>query len=78
MSDIVTRVLREEFALGGPLTDEKRFYADLMLDSLDAVEFIMALEERVGVDIPDEIAEGWETLGDVRAWLAARSTEPRP
>lgn len=39
------------------VTDETRFYEDLLIDSLEAIECIMALEEELGVDITDEELE---------------------
>ena len=45
---------------------------DLLLDSLDQVELVMALEERFQVDIDDETAGSWKTIGDVVRFLAAR------
>lgn len=38
---------------------------DLDLDSLDRVEAIMVLEEEFSIDISDEDAEKWSTVGDV-------------
>jgi acyl carrier protein len=38
---------------------------DLGADSLDAVELIMALEERYGINIETADAEGLRTVGDV-------------
>jgi len=35
---------------------------DLHADSLDAVELIMTLEERFGIEIPDEDAENLQTV----------------
>ncbi len=39
-------------------------FQDLGLDSLDAVELIMAFEEEFGVEIPDDEAETIKTVGD--------------
>lgn len=38
---------------------------DLEADSLDAVEVIMALEDEFGIEIPDEEAENFKTIGDI-------------
>lgn len=38
---------------------------DLEADSLDAVEIIMAIEDEFDVEIPDEDAEGFKTIGDI-------------
>jgi acyl carrier protein len=39
------------------VTAEAKFVEDLGADSLDTVEFVMALEEEFDVEIPDEDAE---------------------
>jgi len=38
---------------------------DVEADSLDAVEVIMALEDEFGIEIPDEEAEHFKTIGDI-------------
>ncbi|WP_121021627.1 acyl carrier protein [Helicobacter vulpis] len=47
------------------VTEEADFIKDLNADSLDVVELIMALEEKFGIDIPDDQAEKIKTVGDV-------------
>ncbi len=42
---------------------EAKFADDLDADSLDLVEFVMALEEEFGVEVPEEDLEGVETVG---------------
>lgn len=42
---------------------------DLGADSLDVVELIMALEEKFGVEIPDEQAEKIVNVGDVVKYI---------
>ena len=39
------------------------FADDLDADSLDLVEFVMALEETFGVEIPESELEGVKTVG---------------
>ena len=46
------------------LTPEAKFIEDLGADSLDTVELVMALEEEFGLDIPDEDADKFKTVGD--------------
>ena len=43
---------------------EATFIDDLGADSLDRVELIMAIEENFGIEIPDEDAEGLNTVQD--------------
>lgn len=47
------------------LTLETSLKDDLDADSLDAVEVIMALEEKYDIEIPDEDAENFKTIGDI-------------
>ncbi len=52
------------------LQREATLEADLGADSLTKVEIIMALEDRFGVTVPDEVSEGVETVEDVYDALA--------
>merc|ERR1719229_1845838 len=47
-----------------PLTAESHIFNDVGLDSLDFVEFGIALEDEFGIEIEDEKAEGIVTVGD--------------
>ena len=51
------------------VTPEAKFVEDLGADSLDIVELIMALEEEVGIEVPDEQAEQLLTVGDVTKYI---------
>lgn len=44
---------------------ETNLMKDLEADSLDAVEIIMAIEEEYDIEIPDEEAEKFQTVGDL-------------
>jgi len=48
---------------------ESRFVEDLGADSLDVVEMIMALEEKFGIEIPDEDAEKIKTVEDIVKYI---------
>ena len=47
------------------ITLETSLTNDLEAESLDAVEIIMALEEEYDIEIPDEVAEEFKTVGDI-------------
>lgn len=47
------------------ITMESAFIDDLNADSLDIVELIMALEDELDMEIPDDEAEKFVTVGDV-------------
>ncbi len=51
------------------VTPESEFVKDLGADSLDVVELIMALEEKFGIEIPDEQAEKIVNVGDVVKYI---------
>ncbi len=51
------------------LTPDAKFIEDLGADSLDTVELVMALEEEFGLDIHDEDAEKFKTVGDALNYL---------
>lgn len=42
---------------------------DLEADSLDAVEVILGVEENYGIEIPDEEAEKFVTVGDIVSYV---------
>jgi acyl carrier protein len=46
---------------------------DLEADSLDAVEIIMAIEDEFGIEVPDEDAEKFQTVGDIVGYVEARA-----
>ena len=52
-----------------PLTAESHIFNDVGLDSLDFVEFGIALEDEFGIEIEDEKAEGIVTVGDAIALI---------
>lgn len=45
------------------------FTRDLGMDSLDAVELVMSLEEEFDINIPDDEAETIQTVGDAIRWI---------
>ena len=51
------------------ITPEKSFNEDLGADSLDQGEIIMAIEDKFGIEIPDEVAMEIHTVGDAMEQL---------
>ena len=51
---------------------DTNIYDDLKADSLDCIELIMAIEEKFGIEIPDEDAEGIATVGDISRYVEKR------
>ncbi|MCQ2615022.1 acyl carrier protein [Helicobacter pylori] len=64
------QVIAEQLEIdASQVTPEAKFVKDLGVDSLDIVELIMALEERFGIEIPDEQAEKIVNVGDVMRYI---------
>lgn len=53
------------------VTREARFREDLEADSLDIVELIMALEDKMGIEISDEDAQNITTVGGAVDYIEA-------
>ena len=57
------------------VTADASFVDDLGADSLDIVELVMAFEEELGVEIPDEAAEKISTVKDAVEYLKQHMEE---
>ena len=57
------------------VTMEASFIEALNADSLDIVELIMALEDELDMEIPDEDVENFKTVGDVVNYVKAHHGE---
>ena len=55
------------------VTMEASLAEDLEADSLDAVELNMALEDELGVGVPDEELSSMKTVGDIVNYLEAHA-----
>lgn len=53
------------------ITRETRLREDLKVDSLDAAEIILAIEEQLNVEIPDELMMNAKTVGEIMTYLEA-------
>jgi len=51
------------------VTMEASFVEDLNADSLDLVELIMEIEEKFGIQVPDEVAEKIVTVNDAVEYI---------
>ncbi|NLK14421.1 MAG: acyl carrier protein [Spirochaetales bacterium] len=54
------------------ITMEASFRKDLGADSLDTYELVYAIEEELGISIPDEKANEFETVKDAVEFLATQ------
>lgn len=70
MKEKVFAIIAEHFDVDpATLTVETDLVETLHADSLDLVELIMAFEEGFDLLIPDEVALGVKTIGDVLDYI---------
>ncbi|MDQ1403839.1 MAG: acyl carrier protein [Actinomycetota bacterium] len=69
VQDVAVEVLNVERAA---VTATASFKDDLDADSLDLVELVMALEERLDITVPEAELEQISTVGDAVEMLAAK------
>jgi acyl carrier protein len=53
----------------GKITPDASFRQDLGADSLDTYELVYAIEEEMGISIPDEKANEFETVRDAYTYI---------
>lgn len=77
IKEIVNQSLAEEFELEPEaMKPEATLYEDLGLDSLDAVDMVIVLENAFGVKMRDEQAlRDIRTLNDIYAYILLKSRE---
>lgn len=57
------RIDRSDISANASLSD------DLGFDLLDTIELVMELEDRFKINIDDNIASGWTTVGEIETYL---------
>ena len=67
--DGVKEVIDETLKYSGDVMTDTKLKGDLIMDSLDGVELVMALEEKFGVEIPNEDMANLETVGDIVTYI---------
>ncbi len=45
--------------------DPSKLYTDLKMDSLTVMDFVMLIEDRLDIDIPDKAQTNLRTIGDL-------------
>lgn len=72
--DKVKEVIIEQLGVSEEveITPETSMMKDLEADSLDAVEIMMALEDEFEIEIPDEDAEKFKTIGDIVKFVESK------
>lgn len=74
LADEVKAIIAEQLGVKiEEVTEKASFIDDLGADSLDTVELVMALEEKFGIEIPDEDAEKMTTVGEAIKYLEEKT-----
>jgi acyl carrier protein len=69
----VRKVLAEQLAVEeSQVTTQARFAEDLNADSLDLTEAVLALEDEMGIEIPEEEMESVKTVGQAVDLVASK------
>ncbi|MGZ4104933.1 MAG: acyl carrier protein [Actinomycetota bacterium] len=69
IENVVRDLLITEFKVEEPAIAPSASFKEMGLDSLDVVSFVMALEDRLGLEIPESDLEGVRTYGDAMTLL---------
>jgi acyl carrier protein len=73
----VRKVLAEQLAVEeSQVTTQARFAEDLNADSLDLTEAVLALEDEMGIEIPEEEMEDVKTVGQAVDLVASKLGVP--
>ena len=73
IEDRVRKVLAEQLAVDeSQVTVQARFAEDLNADSLDLTEAVLALEDEMGIEIPEEEMESVKTVGQAVDLVASK------
>lgn len=70
-------VYRDGAEAPNALTPETNFENDLGMDSLDKIQLVMDLERIFGIQIADDEAERFDTLGDVLEYLVKKQPKTK-
>ncbi len=69
LEDVKEVVVEQLDCDAAEVKEDSKFIEDLGADSLDVVELVMALEEKFDIEIPDEDAEGIQTVADAIKYI---------
>lgn len=74
MKNRVKKLISNQFGIElKDIKDSSNLVSDLGLDSLDAIELIMACEEEFSIEISDDEVEKIETFEDIITFLKTKN-----
>ena len=71
--DAVSAIISDKLWVSeSEITEKANFVSDLGADSLDVVELVMEIEKKFDIQIPDQDAETFKTVGDAVDYIAGK------
>ena len=71
--DAVSAIITDKLGVSeSEITEKANFVSDLGADSLDVVELVMEIEKKFDIQIPDQDAETFKTVGDAVDYIAGK------
>jgi len=71
--EIIKKIIAEQLKVDESIiTMDTHLMKDLEADSIDAVEIIILIEEKYGIEIPDDDAEKFQRVGDLVRYVEGR------
>lgn len=70
----IVEIIKDHLALEdvSKIEPKTSLMGDLEVDSLDAVEIVMKIEDTFGIEIPDEDVNQFKNLGDIADYIKAK------
>ena len=62
-------IISEQFDIAAEKISMESTLEELDIDSIDAMDLIMDMEEEFDLEVPDEVLEAMKTVGDVISYL---------
>ncbi len=74
MTEKIKELLAKQLRIDkSEIDDDTNIIEDLGADSLDVVEMLMTIEDRFGINVPDEDVPLLKTVKDVADYIESRS-----
>lgn len=71
--EVIKKIIAEQLKVDESIiTMDTHLMKDLEADSIDAVEIIILIEEKYGIEIPDDEAEKFQRVGDLVRYVEGR------
>lgn len=69
LNPVIAIIANQLGYVGEQWDEDSNLSEDCALDSLDRAEVVLVIEDEFGVEIEDESAASWSTIGDVCRFL---------